>query len=136
MMRTVAALLLCAPLAEGTASAEQVAGPCPGLPAGWLVPADGTPEHRPILDVRTRTPETVWWAGREISRERLRQYLRIAGTMSPTPFVILDPGPQPDCDLVDLVRTDLQQSGICRAGGCGEGHGQWADHPPGPQPTR
>jgi hypothetical protein len=35
-------------------------------------------------------------------------------------FVILDPDPRADCAAVDTAREEMDRSGSCSAGGCGE----------------
>lgn len=55
------------------------------------------------------------------------EYLRIARTLEPPTFTVLDPGENPDCAILESVRRDIEGSGICEAGGCGEGGGRWEE---------
>jgi len=103
---------------------------CGGPPRHWLVPSDGRPEHVVFNRVSPRTRDTVFWNGAEIGRATLLDYLSISQAMNPLPFTILDPGARPDCALVEALRRDIERSGICKVGGCGEAYGRWPDGPP------
>lgn len=74
--------------------------------------------------------QTVRWNGQEITRERLVEYLHLVRTMRPAIFTILDPGAEPDCAALESVRREIEGTGVCQIGGCGEGTGDWEPNAP------
>jgi|GEM_PF-5840942 len=105
---------------------------CGGPPRGWItpvltIPDSGPPDHSEGVfnTVSISRHGDLRWNDTIVTLPVVRQYLEISKTMSPTPFTILEAEPDADCPPVHAIRAEIERSGLCRAGGCGESIGPW-----------
>jgi biopolymer transport protein ExbD len=92
---------------------------------------DGIPSETFVIDrIHVDREGALRWNGVPANRATLRKYLSAIATVQPRAFVILDPDPRADCRSVEAVREDMDRSGYCSPGLCGEGHGAWGESAP------
>jgi hypothetical protein len=97
---------------------------------GWLTLRDGIPAETFVIDrVHVDAGGALRWNGAAVDRATLRQHMTAVISQQPRAFVILDPDPRAGCAAVEAAREDMDRSGSCSPGGCGEGHGDWNEGP-------
>lgn len=105
-----------------TYSAESM---CGGRLPDWQAPSAGIGELAFIQPVTVTKHNLIRWNSKEISKNRLDQYLRLTSRMdNPAPQVILRVEAGADCAAVRTVRRKMDTILQCRKSGrCGEGTG-------------
>jgi hypothetical protein len=91
----------------------------PALP-GWLT-AEPRRGDLFVANVVSLAGHGVLWNGSPVNEQVLVQYARQLAPRSPVPFLVLDPGPSPDCSFARHVRDVLDQNYPCHEGKCGQG---------------
>lgn len=119
----LAALALAAGAATGAGAPHcGTPPPCaaPPLP-GWIAASEGLPDHRVLSEVRLEG-RTIFWAGRPVSRRRLRLYLARGRRVEPAPFILFDASGAANCAEAAALRALVDRAARCGEGGfCGEG---------------
>ena len=121
------AALMMAATAGCQADSEHYAARCSLPLEGWGREADGLYELRPVMPVQLASDGSLLWDRVSISDDTLREHLFEASRMSVPPQIILEVAPSADCRRVSDVRAIMDQSPVCKEGGCSEGwrHETW-----------
>jgi hypothetical protein len=120
-------------VALAAAPANGCAGPRPG----WLAPSVQPPSVS-LNRVAFWGRDQLLWNGVPITRQILRQYLGLVGSIEPLPLTIVVPRDDVDCALLEAVRDEIEAALPCAAQVCGDGAGAWREEdllPPPPPPA-
>ena len=121
---TLAACLILSACQRGT---ETYAAGCSIPLAGWGREADGLYELRPTMPIYLTSDGSLLWNRKAISNPELGRRLNEAASFTVAPQVVLEVAPSAECTRVGAVRDVMNDTQLCRDGGCSEGwnHNQW-----------
>ena len=119
-MRKLVSAFLVALAVMGCHKRQEVARVCVPVLPGWMT---AEPKHTDLFvaNVVRLDGHKVLWNGSPIDEPTLIDYNRQLARRSPTPFLIFDPGPSPNCSFARHVRDILDQNYPCRQAACGQG---------------
>jgi len=60
--------------------------------------------------------QQIFWNGSPVSEQSLDDLLRQVRDFNPPPFIIFDPGVDPDCEAATRIRDKIDKSLHCRNG--------------------
>lgn len=88
--------------------------------AGWANSQTGKPVSV-LANAVELEGRNIRWNGVPISERTLATYLGMARTMNPLPYLIFDPGVEPDCAFASRIQSLLEREYSCGEVQCWQG---------------
>jgi hypothetical protein len=114
---------------SGCGESGPVTASCPAPLPGWYEPRTGRTMQEVVSHIDLAGRE-ISWDGAPTDEAELAEYLRVARTMSPRPFIMFDPRGAESCAYAARVRDIIDQEYDCWTNKCWQGSPQEYERTP------